>query len=111
MPGELNHVCKQCGQCCHQFSATLTIEDMNREPRLWQVAVPIHRVGNPKTRTYMAEKKHPWVIGKPYRGAACPFLGCDNLCMIHSTRPQICRDYPQESKCIRELQECLQSEV
>ncbi len=94
--------CKQCGKCCHKFSITLTIEDMNREPRLWQVVIPIQRVGNPKTRAYMAEKKHPWVIGgKPNRGDPCPFLTAENLCGIYETRPQICRDYPQKgTKCL-----------
>ena len=75
----------------------MTIEDMNREPRLWDVAVPIHKVGNPKTRAFMAEKKHPWVIGgKKKRGDACVFLHPDNYCTIYETRPQICRDYPQK---------------
>jgi len=79
---------------------------MNREPRLWDVAVPIQRVGNLKTRMFMAEKKNPWVIGgKPHRGAACPFLTAENLCGIYETRPQICRDYPQEAKRIRQMQE------
>ena len=88
--------CKQCGKCCHVLSATMAISDMNREPRLWEVAVPIHKVGNPKTRAFMAEKKHPWAIGgKSKRGAPCPFL-INNSCGIYSTRPQICRDYPQK---------------
>jgi Fe-S-cluster containining protein len=96
--------CLRCGQCCHAFGITLSLADMNREPRLWQVAVPIHKVGNPRIRAYMAEKKMPFAIGKPYKGAACPFLDADNSCMIYETRPQICRDYPQSSKCIRQMQ-------
>jgi len=93
-------VCKQCGRCCHNFGITLSIDDMNMEPRLWDVAVPIQRVGNPKTRAYMAEKKHLWVIGgKPHRHAPCPFLTAEKLCGIYETRPQICRDYPQEGIC------------
>ena len=99
--------CKQCGKCCHSMSATMTIADMNREPRLWEVAIPIQKVGNLRTRTYMAEKKHPFAINKLHRGAACPFLAKTNECIIHSTRPQICRDYPHGKKCMRELQECL----
>jgi Fe-S-cluster containining protein len=100
--------CIKCGQCCHQLSATFTIEDLNREPRLREVAVPIQKVGNVKLRAYMAEKGMPWAVNKPSKGAPCPFLGSDNLCNIHDTRPQICRDYPQESRCIKEMQElCL----
>ena len=94
--------CKQCGKCCHVLLATMTVEDMNREPRLWDVAVPIQKVGNPKTRAFMAEKKHPWAIGKTHRGSPCPFLSPGNDCMIYETRPQICRDYPQKGfKCLR----------
>ena len=33
--------CERCGKCCHAFGITLSIEDMNREPRLWDVAVPM----------------------------------------------------------------------
>ena len=92
--------CEQCGKCCHA-GVTLAIEDMNREPRLFQVAVPIHRVGNPKTRAFMAEKKHPWAINKPHRGAPCPFYF--DGCTIYETRPQVCRDYPENGGlCIKE---------
>ena len=101
--------CQRCGICCHQLSATLTPEDMNREPRLWDVAVPIQNVRNPKTRRYMKEKRHPWAIDKEKRGAPCPFLvqpeGKPAECSIHETRPQICRDYPGKAKCIREERE------
>ena len=95
--------CRRCGKCCCQFGITLSISDMNREPRLWDVAVPIQNVGNPKTRAFMAEKKHPWVIGgKEKRGDPCVFLaGTD--CLIYETRPLICRDYPENGgKCIGE---------
>ena len=100
-------VCKQCGKCCHAFGITLAIEDMNREPRLWDVSVPIHKVGNPKTRAFMAEKKHPWAIGgKVSLGSPCPFLTAENLCGIYETRPQICREYPENGgKCIKEKQD------
>jgi Fe-S-cluster containining protein len=68
------------------------------------VAVPIYKVGNPLTRKYMIEKKHLWAIKKTMRGGPCPFL-LNNKCIIHETRPQICRDYPQDSYCIREQME------
>lgn len=97
--------CQRCGQCCHKFGISLTIEDMNREPRLWEVAVPLERVGNQKMRLFMMQNNYRWVIGgKPYRGAPCVFLQ-NNECLIYRTRPQICRDYPQEAECIKEVQE------
>lgn len=94
------HECQQCGKCCHQLSPTLTEADVNREPRLWDYAVPIERVVNPATKQYMAEKKHPFALRKRHRGGPCVFLA-NNLCVIHSTRPQICRDYPQGAQCLR----------
>jgi Fe-S-cluster containining protein len=98
------HKCQGCGKCCHAFGITLSIADMNREPRLWSVAVPIQRVGNPKTRAFMAERKHPWIIGgKPHRGAPCIFLTPVNKCSIYKTRPQICRDYPMDGYCIKDM--------
>lgn len=104
--------CERCGQCCRAFGITLSITDMNREPRLWDVAVPIQQVGNPRTRVFMAEYNHPWVIGKDHRNGPCPFLTARNECGIYETRPQICRDYPENGgRCIRENQKCLMSEA
>jgi len=98
------HECTQCGLCCHKLSATFTLEDVNREPRLLDVALPMNRVGNKRTFSYMKEKGHPWVINKNKRGDPCSFLDVNNLCLIHATRPQICRDYPHGHKCMRELE-------
>ena len=92
--------CQQCGLCCRNYGITLSLQDMNREPRLWEVVIPIQYVGNPRTRAFMVENKHPFVINKG-RGETCPFL-LNNKCLIYETRPQICRDYPQKgAKCLR----------
>lgn len=55
-------------------------------------------------RAFMKERGHGWAIYKPYRGTPCPFLNANNECLIYETRPQICRDYPQGIKCIKEMQ-------
>ena len=94
-------VCKKCAECCRNFGITLGPEDLNREPRLWSVALPIYRVANPKLVAFMREKKHPWAINAG-RGKPCPFLTRENLCGIYETRPQDCRDYPQKgAPCLR----------
>ena len=82
---------------------------MNREPRLQGYAVPIFEVPPSKTRRYMAEKGHPWLIAKPYRGSPCPFWFESVGCSIYETRPQICRDYPQEGVVCLGEEQCLQS--
>lgn len=99
--------CKKCGKCCYKYGIPVSITDINREPLLLNVTVPFKQVKNPKMRAYMIEKRLPFVIGKTRHGAACPFLSANNLCLIYNTRPQICRDYPQETKYIREEKECL----
>jgi len=79
---------------------------MSREPRLFKHAVPRNLVGNPTMRRYMDEKGYWWALSKPHgRGTPCVFQAPDNSCLIHVTRPQICRDYPQDSFCEREEME------
>ena len=108
MKRKREHVCEQCGKCCHHLSATFTPADVNREPRLLDVAITIQQVNNSRTRSFMRDKRHPWAIGKARRGDPCPFLDMQQRCMIHATRPQICRDYPQDgARCIRESELCL----
>jgi Fe-S-cluster containining protein len=101
--------CQRCGQCCVALFATLTTEDLHREPRLSKVVVYVSHVGNSVTRQYMLEHNHRWAIRKDHRGGPCPFLrrpkGELARCAIHETRPQICRDYPQGAMCMREEQE------
>ena len=100
------HICKRCGQCCKMLSPTFTVEEGEHEPRLLTFATPLSRVGNPKTKQFMKERGHHYAIRKPHgRGTSCPLQAPNGECFIHSTRPQICREYPQDSFCWRETQE------
>jgi Fe-S-cluster containining protein len=94
--------CIKCGKCCRRFGVSLSIDDMNKEPKLWDVAVPIQKINNPKLRKYMIENNHPWAIKLMPVSFACPFLTAQNLCKIYDTRPQVCRDYPQEGAPCRQ---------
>ena len=88
--------CVKCGSCCKCFRIVLSLADVNKEPRLQKVMIPIYKILG-KTRRYMAEKKLPFALPKP-----CPFLLSNNECSIYETRPQMCRDYPQgDSKCLQ----------
>jgi Fe-S-cluster containining protein len=94
-----NLKCIRCAKCCHCFSITFTPEDINREPRLLDFVISIHKVFG-KVKQFMVEKGHPFLLRKQGRGSPCPFL-LNSLCMIYNTRPQICRDYPQGVKCLQ----------
>jgi Fe-S-cluster containining protein len=84
--------CKRCGECCRK-GVGLTIEDMNREPRLWDIAVPIQKVTNENMKTYMIQHNMPWAIGgKTKKGDMCIFF-MNDMCLIYETRPKMCRDF------------------
>lgn len=100
------HMCKHCAKCCHNCAITLTMDDLNREPRLYQYIIPVSQVDNPKTRLFMEENDMPFVINKGGRGKPCPFL-MNNRCMIYETRPDICKKYPENGHCIKEKEEIL----
>ena len=100
------HACQRCGLCCHSFGITLTIEDLNREPRLYQYSIPTEEVGNMKTRLFMQQNNMPFVVDKGGRGLPCPFFA-NKSCLIYETRPQICRDYPGRGLCKRREKELL----
>jgi Fe-S-cluster containining protein len=94
-------VCHQCGLCCRKTGVPLSAEDLNHEPRLWDVALHISGVANPRMRAYMLEKGYEYVIRKDHKGSPCPFL-YNTRCMIYGTRPKLCRLYPMESQCFWE---------
>ena len=112
MSVKAEHTCIRCGQCCFAFGITLSLDDMNHEPRLWEYAIPIQQVNNPKTRKFMAENQMPFVIKMNGKGKKCPFLVGQVghvSCLIYETRPEICRQYPQDgARCIRQENESCQ---
>ncbi|MHA2377345.1 MAG: YkgJ family cysteine cluster protein [Candidatus Thorarchaeota archaeon] len=103
------HTCKRCGKCCHKFAITFSLEEISREPRLMRsdafmewMSVPSQ---NRHTYEFMRQRNHPFILRKPYRNAPCPFLFPNKECMIYETRPQVCRDFPGGSLCIREYED------
>lgn len=83
--------CACCGRCCEYFGGHLnaTPHDLERWKREGRddLLARVNRLG--------------WIWVDPQSGrleAPCPFIGknADNrgLCLIHDTKPDICRDYP-----------------
>lgn len=103
MKRKTKHVCQRCGKCCGMFGISLSMADMNREPRLWDVAVEIVEIKNRKLVRFMMEKGHRYAIGKRQRGASCVFLDANRECLIYGTRPDVCREFPGDSLCPREV--------
>jgi Fe-S-cluster containining protein len=84
--------CRKCAKCCVGKGVGLTLDDLNREPRLWDYAVALARVGNIKMREYMIENNMPFALAQRRRGAPCVFL-VGNNCLIYERRPEMCRSY------------------
>ena len=75
--------CDKCGACC---KGNLIVEadeiDVMREPRLIEADrhyAPLGVLRNDMGRAVIISC-----------GEACPFLGADNFCSIHPTRPNVC---------------------
>ncbi len=96
------HVCQRCGLCCRVTTPTLTVDDVMREPRLLEHAVTIERVPDRRVRRYMRQMGHVYALVKAERGIPCVFYN-DTGCSLYETRREICRQYPNGSKCAREL--------
>ena len=113
MKNKIVFECKQCGGCCKRFTGTLsaTVEDIKK----WEAEgredilkyVYIFEFGvkiaggdlwfDPETNEELTE---------------CPFLGKKKgkfICLIHDTKPTICKDYPFKGDCTvdeKRIKEC-----
>lgn len=89
VPSMPRYECDKCGACC---KGSLIVEadeiDVMREPRLIQADRHYAPLGVPKTLELLRTDFGRAVIISC--GHACPFLGEDNLCSIHPTRPNVC---------------------
>ena len=81
--------CDKCGACC---KGSLIVEadeiDVMREPRLIEADRHYAHLGVSKTIELLRTDIGRAVIISC--GNSCPFLGEDNLCSIHLTRPNVC---------------------
>jgi Fe-S-cluster containining protein len=93
-------LCTRCGKCCLKESYMLSLNATGDDVRRWR------NEGRADILRYaeVIGGKEPWadLWVKPESGeecTRCPFVRKDRgeptySCRIHSTRPQVCRNYP-----------------
>jgi Fe-S-cluster containining protein len=105
------NLCNQCGACCR----VLTLE---QSPEEVQAIAALTRVlGVPSDHIFAAEHWHPlsreealwrnpfYVSRLPVTAHLywCDQLGDDGRCMVHATRPLVCRGYPWYAQGVRDI--------
>ncbi len=82
--------CQQCAGCCKNLRVTVTYSDIARWKRegRWDILQRVAFVEDRSGRMDFCLDE------TATQNAQCPFLSADNRCRIHSTKPQVCRDFP-----------------
>lgn len=100
--------CKKCGKCCIKYCSTFSatendIKRWKKEKRLDIISYVSFMDPN-KTwgDLFFNPKTGEEIFGR------CPFLRKDNNkityhCQIHTTKPDVCRNYPTDKKCLFEV--------
>lgn len=86
--------CRHCGNCCRVFGIGLCDEDLEREPRLKELAVPVAELPQKTQPTFLKRLGEKYCIRKEEK--PCPFLYEDKgkyFCSIYETRPNACRRF------------------
>lgn len=94
--------CLECANCCKSLGPRLTNTDMERLASFLKMKTSTF------IDTYMRlDEDNDYV----FQNMPCPFLLEDNYCMVYSSRPKACRDYPHTNqKNIRSiLPTCIQN--
>lgn len=86
--------CRRCGACCRTFPIFASEADAEREPCIRAEALEL----KPWLRT---ERWHWQLYPLPFHERCC-FLDAGSSCVIHSTRPQVCREFAPDSGQCRE---------
>lgn len=87
--------CRKCGKCCkNQDMVLLTPNDIFKIAK--KQGKPIQTVINDCAEIYIGPQSKVPLVHLLMKGPknACPFLGTDNRCSIHDSKPIICALYP-----------------
>ena len=92
-------LCTRCGKCCLSESYMGTLEAETKDVERW------HREGRDDILSYVvsvSDEVHDlWVKPDGSECSRCPFVRKDRnaasySCRIYATRPEVCRDYPND---------------
>lgn len=123
---DFEYECDSCGLCCKCYVVEITNQDIEYEPRLKKASIPLEMIkarSTPDCRHYSfgldldeseMRGKVVWqmvdgmnavlaISGHGKNGyteeVPCAFFK-NNRCEIHTTKPQVCRDYwPGRKRC------------
>jgi len=88
--------CRHCGACCRVYGISLCDEDLEREPRLKELAVPIAELPQKNQPTFLKSLGEKYCIRYEKDEDPCPFLYEEKgkyFCSIYETRPNACRRF------------------
>lgn len=89
--------CRHCGVCCRVYGISLCDEDLEREPRLKELAVSVAELPQKTQPTFLKRLGEKYCIRYGKDGDPCPFLYEEKgkyFCSIYETRPNACRRFP-----------------
>ena len=99
--------CDLCGACCHKVHVELSQPDLDREPRLAELARPctvrmVHTTQSGREVGPPVATRRALAMVSDGPNESCRFLS-DRKCSIHETRPTACREMSAGSDhCQRE---------
>ncbi len=96
--------CTGCGSCCRTLRAAVTHHDVSRLTAAtglpardfvaWLAPDEVDMTGEPDAFVELAAGRRLMVLAQRAGGAACTFLGADELCRVHAARPRDCELWP-----------------
>lgn len=100
-----NFECIKCGECCKDRSIPITYWDVVR----WEREGRLDIIQEVKFVHYADPSGIDWYYfyNTALRGDICSFLMDDNKCMIHETKPVVCKNYPFNARSEEMMNTCL----
>lgn len=81
--------CLECARCCSSLGPMIFEADIERMAAAVKMKVPAF-----KDQYIKIDEDNDSI----FKESPCPFLCFDNLCMIYTSRPKACREYPHTDR-------------
>ncbi len=98
--------CLECANCCKGLGPRLQKSDIER------LAAHLKMKSSVFIDTYLRKDEDNDLV---FKNMPCPFLMPDNYCMVYTSRPKACREYPHTnqknirsilSTCVKNTETC-----